>query len=213
MVSGKGLGKRHTEPRASRAQDLCKRAEPVSGRLALEPADPTEPVPTEPEILSSYARAVLGLGKPPPIELDASVDRLRNMCASRGLLSNGSKVELAQRLRDWASAGGFSVSEMSSSPRKLDDSSKAGLHERLAAWAAQRPDAEVPSKKDTMAKPGSRNNAKPKPKKKEKSRKQKIPSLVPPADGVRKRRRRRVDKQALARLYSDLYYKMPRPVT
>ena len=85
---------------------------------------------------------------PPPIELDASVERLRKMCTSRGLLWKGSKVELVQRLRDWASAGGVSVSEMSSSPKKLDESIKAGLHERLSAWAAQRPDVEVPSKED-----------------------------------------------------------------
>ena len=59
-------------------------------------------------------------------------------------------------------------------------------------------------------------NTKAKPKKKTKSRKKGGGgggSSPVGADGVQKRRGRRVDKQALAQLYSDLYYKMPRPVT
>ena len=106
------------------------------------------PLPGCPAWPLLYASLALGASPgPPPIELDASVDRLRKMCTSRGLLTKGSKVELVQRLRDWASAGGVSVSEMSST-KKIDESIKAGLHERLAAWAAQRPDVEVPSKED-----------------------------------------------------------------
>ena len=37
----------------------------------------------------------------PPIELDASVDKLRKMCNSRGLRVRGTKDELVQRLNEW----------------------------------------------------------------------------------------------------------------